>query len=780
MMTARNEFDTSPAGVDAILPPVPKFRSVWALFAGAGPLGIARWVWGAREAPSHFRGPVRWLLSRQLLSKLGKLVSELLYSKELDHRDWMKVAVHDLQGTQCGSDEPFWFDYVADIGDGQLANYNLACLMLGRLALMPENETTVVDGTPRRRLVALDDPVASRAGGASRLVSGPDVAILPRGTFLLVGADTAYHVADFETLTQRTQAPFHWAHQRIHGKGLPTAEDPRHAPWIFAIPGNHDLYDSLIGFNKFFARPHDEAADERTRIADFNRLQTGSYFGLDLPHGFRLVAMHSQGGHVDHRQATLLARWVREDEEPRPIRRKLIVATSQPSTVFRATNKDSRRPFEAAKLPRPFAKSPDAWPDNAIHLDLSGDVHHYERYVARAPENYQSVVAGGGAFSHPTYTVRARDRNLAWPPDPVTLYPRADVSLATTLMRLLQPNRLFAGGLVWLVGGLIAGSGCYGLAWAPWLRGGGQRAEGIHRWWPRAVPWTEVTFDACLIVAGLVWWWAHRRAGVLKFEQRGRATTWRDHFPVSFATGLGILIVLSAIAGAPPEHTIGRIGFAVVALIATLGLALGAGVGGALGQSVARRAVLSTIAVSLGVSVLVLPTLLIRYATWQRLVLAIACTWLVALLASALFATVRFSHRALLVVLTGALYATLLLVPCWVVAANLGFWSHPSETLGDLPGHWAVFAFGVGALLTCVWFPGYLALAFSLNCHNNEAGITVRVDRFCHFIRFKLEPERITGYVIGVAKLADASSELRPVVVETFTLTSASTPEGRQ
>jgi hypothetical protein len=43
-------------------------------------------------------------------------------------------------------------------------------------------------------------------------------------------------------------------------------------------------------------------------------------------------------------------------------------------------------------------------------LDISGDVHHYERYWGNVDENgesgnYASVVAGGGgAFLHPSHT----------------------------------------------------------------------------------------------------------------------------------------------------------------------------------------------------------------------------------------------------------------------------------------------------------------------------------------------------------------------------------------
>ena len=60
-----------------------------------------------------------------------------------------------------------------------------------------------------------------------------------------------------------------------------------------------------------------------------------------------------------------------------------------------------------------------------------------------------------------------------------------------------------------------------------------------------------------------------------------------------------------------------------------------------------------------------------------------------------------------------------------------------------------VVAFAAGAFFSCVWFGWYLAVAMGFHAHNNEAGGAARLDAYRHFIRFKLEPDRITGYVIG-------------------------------
>jgi hypothetical protein len=79
----------------------------------------------------------------------------------------------------------------------------------------------------------------------------------------------------------------------------------------------------------------------------------------------------------------------------------------------------------------------------------------------------------------------------------------------------------------------------------------------------------------------------------------------------------------------------------------------------------------------------------------------------------------------------------------------------------------------VGALLGCVWFGAYLAFALSIGCHNNEAGSAARIDRFCHFIRIKLERDRITCYVIGFEELANANEPLQPKLIDEFHLGEA-------
>ncbi|HEU5077092.1 MAG TPA: hypothetical protein VFU02_23035, partial [Polyangiaceae bacterium] len=82
-----------------------------------------------------------------------------------------------------------------------------------------------------------------------------------------------------------------------------------------------------------------------------------------------------------------------------------------------------------------------------------------------------------------------------------------------------------------------------------------------------------------------------------------------------------------------------------------------------------------------------------------------------------------------------------------------------------------LISFVAGAYFTCVWFGWYLAVALAFDAHFNEAGGAARLDRFRHFVRFKLEPDRLTGYVIGWQRPSVDLEQLDARLVDVFTLT---------
>src|SRR5215831_596444 len=83
------------------------------------------------QVPTKRQGPVGWLLGPQLLASLRLMALYFVSSGKFDPRDWMTGTVEDLGS----DDEPleYWFDYLADTGDGYKPTYSIACLCFSDL-----------------------------------------------------------------------------------------------------------------------------------------------------------------------------------------------------------------------------------------------------------------------------------------------------------------------------------------------------------------------------------------------------------------------------------------------------------------------------------------------------------------------------------------------------------------------------------------------------------------------------------------------------------------------
>lgn len=398
------------------------------------------------ESVSGFKGPVRWLLGPQLIASLKWTVLYAGFKGKLDPRDWMRAQPIRLDeqsrfnSAEGVPEDEYWFDYFADTGDGQLAMYSIAYLCFNNL------------------WVGADAHIGSEV----ELGEGSETTKkLPRGEFLFVGGDTAYHMADYPTLALRFQAPFRWAHEDLNKEGQILGTGPRRP--LFGIPGNHDYYDLIDGFGRQFVEPTSEEDQENLEglkpqlsIPGFKRLQTASYVALKLPFDWWLWGLDNEIGRLDIRQQEFF----KALGSNRPD--KLIVATPEPSTALgKRAKPDGKvaKAFEDLKLERPFLPDHELPPAGTCRLDLSGDTHQYTRYwgppahgSASAPSanNYASVVSGlGGAFLHSSDTdmdeIKAQAR-----------YPLKEVSRVETARRLFSPVNIISGGYVAMFGALAA------------------------------------------------------------------------------------------------------------------------------------------------------------------------------------------------------------------------------------------------------------------------------------------------------------------------------------
>jgi hypothetical protein len=259
----------------------------------------------------------------------------------------------ELEGVESGTPldlsvldetEDFWFDYVADTGDG----FHPVSTVASQLAA---DELQITDDAGR--------PL-----------------VLPAGSLLVLGGDECYPVASDAGYTDRMAGPFRAM--------LPWDDEPR---TILALPGNHDWYDGLRSFLRQFC--------QRRWIGGWRTEQSRSYFATRLPRGWWLWGIDvALGGDIDAPQL----KYFREMAELVGPDDAIVLCWAMPSWVEAGPdNPEAYAPLEY------FERT--VIPDRAmLRLSLSGDLHHYARYQGQDHAGQQKITAGGGgAYLYPTH-----------------------------------------------------------------------------------------------------------------------------------------------------------------------------------------------------------------------------------------------------------------------------------------------------------------------------------------------------------------------------------------
>ena len=791
-----------------------------------------------KPEPQDFEEPVAWLFGRQFIATLKYVLLYTAFKGKLDSRDWMNAEVLDLEQpwkeSRSASNNEFWFDYISDTGDGQRAMYSIAYLCMSDMN-------------------AGNNP---QVGDKVTFVKDPDrQTLLPRGEFLFVGGDTSYHISDYATLANRFQNPFWWAFGDLPKKA--NVED--HRRLLFGIPGNHDYYDSLDGFNRQFRRPStgdNRVPDQRDpllMLPTFERTQEASYIALRLPFGWWFWGLDTENGEIDFRQLEFFTD-VRKKHDPR----KLIVATPEPTVAFgKAPDPKSNqsKTFAALGLERPFLKDgAEEVPDDKCRVDLSGDIHHYARYFgpeqrSNNSSNYTSVMAGGGgAFFHPSQTNVRKVKQKA-------LYPPEDASRSQTAKQLFKFINIWNGGYVQLFGFLMAFALCF-TAYFPktsreavdsfppfvWLGiSPGATQPFSNVWEPK--PLTHYVWTLLMIVSLGLLVIALRKAKKLfrkEYDPTGishgkevsfsqRATIWALVFVSFAALALGLqgfrfesflhpyshsviifgafvwailavvksvlysgwlfeqsyktnirawhywpvwaLLIMAVVGLGAAFWFFGKHGAAylisdLVQLTVVLGVFFGLAyfavfTGGSLHKGIATGGFL-LLGILHAFLQLLVPFLLVRkgHLIWAPLAALVLAT-----LFQFIGGSLAKLKNGLLLAIASALFGAALLIIPFVISSpssiNVpdGFW--PTLLL-------CLYAGAIGALMSCVLFGSYLGVSLAFNGHNNEAGGAARIEGFKQLIRFRLTPEGLTGYVIGVDQVETLGSNLEPRIVDIF------------
>jgi hypothetical protein len=290
------------------------------------------------------RPMVPWLDPAVLADAALRVVLSSVFGAYADKRETQRLTPEPPH-TYDGDGDPFWLDFVADLGDGFDPTYAVASLL-----------------------------------GRETLDLGEGVGQTPRGRVLVMGGDEVYPTASREEYEHRFRGPYTAA--------LPWAP-PGSAPHLYAIPGNHDWYDGLTNFGRFFCNGR--------WIGGWRTCQRRSYFGLQLPHRWWLLAIDIQlDTYIDDPQLEYF-RGLRLQAGD-----NVILVTGKPS-------------WTKVEDGAPLARQPDSYknlqyfkdeviPDGVrVPVTITGDLHHYCRY--RAEDGTHLITAGGGgAYLFPTHT----------------------------------------------------------------------------------------------------------------------------------------------------------------------------------------------------------------------------------------------------------------------------------------------------------------------------------------------------------------------------------------
>lgn len=316
---------------------------------------------------------VGWYDPGQLARTAIQVAISTIFGRNSDRRLFESIAKKADVGTNDGPDldvsdtegNEFWFDYVADVGDGFNSTYTMAYY--------------------------LTEPTLPLGGENTK-----------PGRILVFGGDEVYPIASKSFYENNLIGPYETAFPR---DPQPDPQAPP-APYVFAIPGNHDWYDSLVEFSFNFMENH-FGTGRFFRGTRWQLAQRRSYFAIKLPAGWWLFGTDMQlGSALDTPQMEffdeIMKTCVKQDD-------KIILCHPEPNWITKAMYPDlpefdNRNIgfFEGQILKR------------RTDIFVAGDRHYYRRHEEISPEpkvnatdftsKRQRIVAGGGgAFLHPTH-----------------------------------------------------------------------------------------------------------------------------------------------------------------------------------------------------------------------------------------------------------------------------------------------------------------------------------------------------------------------------------------
>lgn len=320
---------------------------------------------------------VRWFAIGELLRTALKVMTSSTVGALSDRREVMAALdprpgpAEPVADFDYSARDEIWIDYVADLGDGWNATYAIACL-IG------------------------DDEIAPRPAEAR---PGERALHLPRADILVFGGDQVYPVASPDNYATRCYNPYYCARPW---------ELVRETPKVFAIPGNHDWYDGLNAFLRYFCQP------THRWFGIWQTQQRRSYFALKLPHHWWLWAFDIQfQSDVDGPQNAYFT----EQAQLLEPGDRIILCTPEPWWT-KESNPKLRDPGKLRKQREniEFLSKGIRERGAEVAVTIAGDLHHYVRYADAGTGRHYITCGGGGAFTYGTHflprSLDGEDRKL--------------------------------------------------------------------------------------------------------------------------------------------------------------------------------------------------------------------------------------------------------------------------------------------------------------------------------------------------------------------------------
>lgn len=292
---------------------------------------------------------VGWFSPLQLLRTGWEVAISTIFGKHADNR-LLEAALnpnpkdlyYDLSNPENNSGD-FWIDYVSDVGDGWNSTYTVAYYLSQPTLKLDAEETK-------------------------------------RGNLLVFGGDEIYPTAKTESYKQKLVKPYQTA---FPDKAV------INSPIVFAIPGNHDWYDSLTSFKQIFCR--------KQPFAGWQTIQERSYFAVSLPHHWWLFGTDIQlSSLMDEPQLEYfkqVMKVVKKDPQAR-----IILCNAEPYWIYSKVNEnDNGNTQKAMEIFQGRIL------EGRVALYLAGDLHHYRRHENSLKKKHKIISGGGGAFLHPTH-----------------------------------------------------------------------------------------------------------------------------------------------------------------------------------------------------------------------------------------------------------------------------------------------------------------------------------------------------------------------------------------